>query len=303
MLSSRGVLVVVLCAGSLSAVVAARVSRGQEPAKATGEMRILVRGPDGRAVADTTVNVETEWGGHPKVAPISAKTNAQGELTIIRPAGVDTVRLLIPGVGYGATGLTYVAPGKQVRAFLPPLAPWATIRGKVPSDLLKTDTRVEVGSPYQQVEDSVVVPRNDGTFQIEVPTGEYYLSINAKEGAHRTVVEMPNGVQWIGEEKQRLAHKWVPHVFPGQILDFGLMDKVSPPPKQSKAEAAPAKQTKQQHREESAIVRVAGIVRDTAGKPIAGRDGFGFCDVQRLAPFVSMAELKRPLPTATAAIR
>src|SRR5262249_41537107 len=114
--------VVFTAAVTLAAVL---LASGPPPAHAAdgaapgGEVELLVCGPDTRPVAGAEVRVVAI---HPLPhdaqgrREATGRTDGRGLVRFPWPAGVGRMRVAVPGVGYGATGLVEILPGRTSRA-------------------------------------------------------------------------------------------------------------------------------------------------------------------------------------------
>jgi hypothetical protein len=147
-----------------------------------GTMVVTVRAPDGhllRSVAlKTYAAVSSPW---PNPVP-STPTDSQGRLTVSLPIGLHRLFVVVPGIGFGSTGVVPIRPGQVLTVAMPPLAPFAHISGTVPPALLRRGETVETqysqpGSLWNVAPASVDV---HGNFTLtDVFPGHVQLSLKA----------------------------------------------------------------------------------------------------------------------------
>ena len=93
-----------------------------------GEVELLIRGPDNRPVAnaDVVVTPADEYGhSSPEPRKLTAKTDSKGLVSFHLPSGIQRVKVVVVGVGYGATGRVQVIARQTTPA---PLAAGAVLR-------------------------------------------------------------------------------------------------------------------------------------------------------------------------------
>ena len=144
----------------------------------SGEVELLVRAPDGRPAVGAKVRVEVTRYPEPPDGVAgrmaSAQADAAGVVRIAWPTGRSRLAVLVPGVGYGQTGLIDVAYGQPTRVTLPPLAPFAVLEGVLPADFRGEGTIVTIrgGMPWSEQR---VSQDPAGRFRVEVTGGQWEL--------------------------------------------------------------------------------------------------------------------------------
>jgi hypothetical protein len=221
-------------------------------AEPKGQIELLIRGSDLRPVSDTDVRV-TEGGFLPPGgAPtaVTAWTNREGLVRFPWPAGVSRLKVTIPGVGYGRTGLVEILPDRTSPAPLAPLVPLAVLEGTVPADVIGPGTVVELHRDFGSLPDPRVPTGEGGKFRAEVPAGRW--SIVAVRDSRR-VSESKGVLVTPGQQSTGLALEPLPG------------DKGRPP--WLSGLSAGQLQT---------VNSVNGTVRDRSGRPIAGARVWAF---------------------------
>lgn len=101
----------------------------------TGELEVLVRGPDGTPVADRAIDVFPHGGpmrfGDGVALRFRGRTDAEGRFRMRWLVGPRPLRIVVPGLGYGTIGTVEVAADRVARAGTPPLARFGRIEGTV----------------------------------------------------------------------------------------------------------------------------------------------------------------------------
>lgn len=213
---------------------------------------VRLLGPDGRAVASaTTVMVDAVdrfLRGGEKPPHVDTATDNAGMITFSWASGAAGMKISVPGVGYGFTGLMDVVPGKTIDAPVPPLAPYATISGTLPASLVGPGVEFVVIAKYEDWDDRIKIPAGaDGRFKVAVAAGQYWIHANK------------NG-QRIAEIQSSM------NLAPGQVAANILLTELPagqlPPPGGTRmTKARPVEDT---------ITWVRGTVTDEAGKPVEG---------------------------------
>jgi hypothetical protein len=217
--------------------------------KQTGQVELIILASDGRPAAEAEVEVAQSGLGIPGQPPPPqvAHTNSAGLITFTCPTGVETFHVAAKGLGYGFTGLTEISAGQKVRAFLPPLAPWATLRGQIPPARLTPQTEILVRPRFGPGDDCKTKPDAKGRFDLQLPAGTWWVA--ATTGRQHTA-HIPGEVT----------------VFPGQTLTLPEMqtDPVALP-EESASEPKKQHSWKETHPD---MVWVSGTIRDAAGHPL-----------------------------------
>ena len=244
------VLVGLACIGVLATSAAAQPLFDAGQVTQTGEVELRILTPGGQPAANAEVLIGSTDRSSQGLGwqPRSVKSDKDGKVAVSWPIGIRTFRVSVKGIGYGLTGLTQVLPGKRAEAFLPPLAPWAIIRGQLPPDLRTPDVQLKVDAVASS--DAILVaPKADGAFQAEVPAGDWWIKVSDKG---RQTAQSPGTIA----------------VFPGQTVTVSALEKSSPDslfgPGGLALPSAPAERL-------PGATWVRGVVRDVAGKPVAAR--------------------------------
>ncbi len=144
-----------------------------------GEVEVLVRGPDGAAVADRPVQVVPVWmPGEMRgfaEAVFRGRTDASGRFRMRWFDGMRRLRVIVPGVGFGSTPPFEVTPGAVTRLETPPLARFGAIAGRLDPALAKPGTQV-------RLDEQPIPPAScdaEGRFELrDVPPGEHTLRVS-----------------------------------------------------------------------------------------------------------------------------
>jgi hypothetical protein len=212
-----------------------------------GTMVVTVRAPDGhllRSVAlKTYAAVSSPW---PNPVP-STPTDSQGRLTVSLPIGLHRLFVVVPGIGFGSTGVVPIRPGQVLTVAMPPLAPFAHISGTIPAALLRPGETVETqysqpGSIWNVAPASVDA---NGDFTLtDVFPGHVGLSLKASP--------------------QNISYTWV-QVAPGESCTDVVFK--SYPPIQSSSRFETFGESEKLPLE---TVAIRGIVTDDQGHAVAG---------------------------------
>jgi hypothetical protein len=179
---------------------------------------------------------------------LEARTDALGWARILWPISEPQIYVIIPGVGYGATGEFAVQVKQPLRPALPPLAPLGTIEGTVPEQLRIPNVKVVLNGMEWMVTAANCDAKGHFTLK-DVPYGGYYVQAARKN-----------------ERNDKLFAKAPVFVGPGQHvknLDLVMSErKYLPwiPPAGPRGKGS------------ETIVWAEGTVRDEAGRPIEGAE-------------------------------
>lgn len=180
----------------------AGAGRAQQPhATDTEAVALIVRGPDGRPLRSHNVLVSRLGPFARDAQAVSAATDSLGRVTVDMPVGQMRLLVRAPGIGFGATGVIEVGPGREVTAALPPLAPFAQLSGTVAPAFRRTGQFLRMEDKFAAPSAaSLSVPVDaqgrfavrdlpPGQFQIEMdgglPRGNYYFSFQIAPGEDR----------------------------------------------------------------------------------------------------------------------
>jgi protocatechuate 3,4-dioxygenase beta subunit len=211
-------------------------------------VELTIRGPDGRPVAGKTVVVldGSKYYFQSDERPSATVTSdAQGRITLDWPVGVRRLTVSVPGVGFGATGRFEVVAAATARPWLPPLAPFGAIEGRITTSAIKPGAYIEVANMHQETARTAGCDAG-GKFTLEdLPANDYELVLrqNNSSEASRTVTV---------------------HVLPGQRTCGVVVGDDRPTnPKVGKSPI-------DGQGTETSVVWAAGTVRDESGTPLAG---------------------------------
>lgn len=224
---------------------------GADAPDPTANVELVIRGPDARPLADTAITLkppphDTVFDKTPP--SLSLRTDAQGIVRFVYPAGVYRLAVAAPGIGYGTVGLTEFIPGQRTIAELPPLAPYAHITGTLPANVRKQGVRVFAQSMLGDPAVSVT-PDAQGRFDLGLESGKWFVFAG-------TGPESAGVVASLG---------YVTTV-PGQTPHDAVLRPVTPPP-QAAQNAAPVPQPGPAS-EPATAVWAHGTIRDEAGQPV-----------------------------------
>lgn len=154
--------------------------RAQDVGGNVGSVILTVRGPDGRVLRDRDVTI-SRLGPWPDVRDVSATTDIQGRVTVVMPVGLLRLRVLAPGLGFGATGVIEVGPGRDVSAALPPLAPFARLSGTISPAFRQPGETLHLQNGFGRPGvDWLTVPLDaQGRFSLrDLPAGQIGIELN-----------------------------------------------------------------------------------------------------------------------------
>ncbi len=225
-------------------------------------VEVVVRGPDGKLVVDRPVQVfamqgmrEFPWGFATR---FTGRIDAEGRFRMRWFAGKRRLRVLVPGVGFAATGVFEVANGKTVNPDLPRLAEFGRVEGTLDPALIKPATRVEIthgnGFDGESIWDNAeTVCDEHGRFVLpDVVPGT--LSISLDRATNQARIE-PRSMQ----------------LGPGQTVS-GLVLRPEPPPRPAgpnNPQPIPiGSRVDRVHDPKQEFVWVEGIIRDAMGQPL-----------------------------------
>jgi hypothetical protein len=234
----------------------AAVAQEEQPVP-TGDVEVTVRDPKGRSLVHTALEVLPFTRDHllEKTTGVNATTDDLGRVRFAWPVGVDHLRLLVKGIGYGATGTFEVVEGKTAHPLAAPLVAYGAIVGTVPKASLQPGTYVlrrdvDTDKEYRAPCDE------KGRFVMEdVPYGLHRLEVR--------VDDKPLGVRAIVR------------VEPGQrirALFYKNQEKINAAA-QPEPPAAPRKKEEQ-------VVWAAGTVRDEKGRAVEGATVYAIASYQ-----------------------
>ena len=101
----------------------------------TGDAEVLVKDPDGLPLKDRTVAVLPASAplvsGEHTVPRFTVRTDGEGRLRMRWFAGLYRLRVMVPGVGFGSTGLFEVLDGRVTKPEMAPLVRFGEVSGRL----------------------------------------------------------------------------------------------------------------------------------------------------------------------------
>lgn len=95
-----------------------------------GVVRVPLRDPQGRSLINTAVVLEPSvYQDTTRFLQFSGTTDADGWITLPLPCVIQALRISVPGIGMGQTGIFEVKPGSRLNVQLPPLGAFASVEG------------------------------------------------------------------------------------------------------------------------------------------------------------------------------
>lgn len=217
----------------------------------TGSTEIRLIGPDGAPLADRAVELFPEgrrFGFHAETcARLSTTTDANGLLRLRWIEGMQRLRLIVPGIGFGATGWFEVVGGQTVRPQVPRLARFGEVEGQLAPELIGKVSTVGIGE----------TPWNADRADCDAD-GRFHL---------RQVQPGPQTLRaFLGDTPVRVDHVRVA-VVPGQ-RSSGVV--LAPPPERPPNLPQDAPGFVRRPNENEEMTWVEGVVTDARGLPEAG---------------------------------
>jgi len=111
----------------------------------TGTVSSQIFGPDGKRLRNHAVEVNLPDLQASGAIVYRGRTDADGWIHLRLWAGAETLQVVAPGVGYGASGSYELLPGQSIVEPIPPLAPFASISGTVLPGAIKPGCYVSAG--------------------------------------------------------------------------------------------------------------------------------------------------------------
>jgi protocatechuate 3,4-dioxygenase beta subunit len=123
----------------------------------TGEVEVLVRGAGGSSLADRAVQVIAAFEPPETSMPVSVRfdgrTDVAGRFRMRWPEGIRRLTVVVPGEGFGSTGLFEVVAGQVARLEMAPLARLGSIEGRLDPTLAGPSTTVVLESQGRHIRD------------------------------------------------------------------------------------------------------------------------------------------------------
>jgi hypothetical protein len=226
------------------------------PPLATAEVTVL--GPDGKPVADRPVRVFPAQGRNefPLNATLrfTGRIDSEGRIRMRWFEGKRRLRVVVPGVGFGSTGMFEVLSGRPASPEMPRLVRFASLQGILDPALIKPGTSVHTkhGHWGNGVWDRAEAVCDDGgRFELlDMIPGS--LSLSLTQSGQQVLVE-PGSLQ----------------LAPGQAV-AGLVLKPQAPPRPTGPSPDAAAQVGRGRNPDpkQEFVWVQGTVRDESGQPL-----------------------------------
>lgn len=203
-------------------------------------------GPDAKPLLNADIEIRELEADHFENRParvVQCKTNASGIARFSWPKAIDSVIVVAHGIGYGRTG-TFEIVGQVGSASLPPLAPFGSIAGTIPKEALRNDTTITLWAGHDW--NIATKVQADGEFILkDVPAGNWRLE------------PMAGG-------KPLDVYSYI-NLLPGRHVKHVVFNhrETTPPGPDLVSRSTPANL-------QAKTTWVTGLVRDRAGKPIAG---------------------------------
>lgn len=235
-----------------------------------GEAVAVVRGPDGRALADAPVQVWLggRWpdGDPGHTVRYAGKTDPAGRVALRFFPGPRELVVAVPGVGWGTTERFEVVSGRAVTPDLGRLVPWGTIAGRVAPEIARPGQIVRLGRFHETDGDPAWSWRQTRTDR----NGRFLLR-DVTPGRHAVWLfdTEADAAEWTGYGRARSRHTVT--VAPGagtsEVALYPLPARTAPAPPMSAASPA----------DPQTPGVLTGIVRNAAGRPVAGATVWAVC--------------------------
>jgi len=221
-------------------------------------VEVAVLGPEGTTVADRPVRVFPAQGRHefPSGSGLrfTGRTDAEGRIRMRWFEGKRRFRVLVPGVGFGATGMFELLASQTASPEIPRLARFAGVQGTLDPALAGPGTIVQVrhGTWSQGVWDrGEASPDDQGRFTLaDLIPGSYSISLTQ---AGRPVRVQPGFVQ----------------LAPGQAVEGLVLRPAEPPRPAGPRPGAPVQaEPGKAHDPKGEFVWAEGTVRNASGRPL-----------------------------------
>ena len=231
---------------------------------AAGEVEVVVHGPDGAVLADRVVHVlpageRFRFPGDTTIE-FRGRTDAAGAFHLRWFEGILQLQVLVPEVGFGATGSFEVLAGRMARPDLPPLARFAKVEGTIDPKLIQPGIVV---NRLLDRGNASVWARGQSAVNGQ---GRFVLR-DVVPGSIQVAVGRPGPIVFLPVTSVRVRAE------PGQSIQ-GLVIAPPTPPEGPPASVPPefrqplaggVDQTQD-------VIWVEGTVRDASGRGVAGAD-------------------------------
>jgi hypothetical protein len=219
----------------------------------TGDVEVLVRGPGGAPIVDRPVRIIPAQGTMGMYVPVAVRfdgrTDSSGRFRIRWFEGTNWLKVVVPGEGFGSTGLFEVQSGRVARQETPPLARTGSIEGRLDLKLAGPSTAVVLEDLGRYLAEATCDPQ--GRFALrDVRPGTYQLRVWRDRRPAGAAVAM--------------------RVAPGQRVAGVVIGPEPPaPPRASQGRLARGPRSQPAGAAEEGAV-VEGTVRDEQGRGVAG---------------------------------
>lgn len=218
-----------------------------------GEIEAVVRAPDGASLVETpililpTPNDSFPGSGHLR---LPRRTDREGKFRLRTFEGVHRISVRVPGVGFGSTGAVEVAGSTVARPWIPPLARFARVEGRVDPKLLTPGAKVSLlASPFMTSTAPASPCDEQGRFSfVDLVPGVYRIAVMQADRLVQT------GLREI-------------HARPGVTLQDVVVRP--PPPPSAEMQRVNQRLVRQLNADRNkALTWVEGTIRDEKGLPI-----------------------------------
>ena len=224
-----------------------------------GEVDVLVRGSDGKPLADRPVQVMPVWqlgetSHGPADARFTGKLDANGRFRLRWFASVRQLRVMVPGEGFGSTGPIEVKNGSTTKVEMSPLAKFGSIAGKLDTKLVGPGIFVHIDPEHH----APVACDASGRFAFgDVPPGRYVVRVT--KGDSGPGVNAAQIILWLA---------------PGQKIEGLIIDALSvlPPEIVARQKAQQARTLMQFNGKPGKVLWAEGTVKETSGRPLVKAD-------------------------------
>jgi hypothetical protein len=224
-----------------------------------GEVDVLVRGSDGKPLADRPVKVMPVWqlgetSHGPAEARFTGKLDANGQFRLRWFASVRQLRVMVPGEGFGSTGPIEVKNGSATKVKMPPLAKFGSIAGKLATKLVGSGLFVQIDPEHH----APVACDASGRFAFsDVPPGRYV--VRSTKGSNGPGIGAAQIILWLA---------------PGQKIEGLMIDALPllPPEIVARQKAQEQKMLMQLNGKPGVVLWAEGTVKDTSGRSLVKAD-------------------------------
>ena len=224
-----------------------------------GEVDVLVRGSDGKPLADRPVQVMPVWqlgetSHGPADARFTGKLDANGRFRMRWFASVRQLRVMVPGEGFGSTGPIEVKNGSTTKVEMPPLAKFGSISGKLDTKLVGPGIFVHIDPEHH----APVACDASGRFAFsDVPPGRYVVRVT--KGGNGPGINAAQIILWLA---------------PGQKIEGLMIDALPllPPEIVARQKAQQERMLMQLNGKPGVVLWAEGTVKDTSGRPLVKAD-------------------------------